>query len=95
MVSPPTNGGRAGDELVKDGPQRINVGRRANLLNRAARLLGSHVAGRAHDVSGHGLAPWAVVSLAKPKSAILGVPSPANRTLAGFKSRWTIPCWCA
>ena len=33
--------------------------------------------------------------LARPKSATLGVPSAASRTLAGFRSRWTMPSRCA
>ena len=33
--------------------------------------------------------------LARPKSVILGVPSAASSTLAGLRSRWTIPCRCA
>ena len=32
---------------------------------------------------------------ARPKSPILGVPSVVSSTLAGFRSRWTIPPWCA
>ena len=30
--------------------------------------------------------------LARPKSVILGVPSAVRRMLAGFRSRWTMPC---
>ena len=33
--------------------------------------------------------------LARPKSVTLGVPSASNRTLAGLRSRWTIPARCA
>ena len=34
--------------------------------------------------------------LARPKSVILGMPSAVNRTLAGLRSRWTIPAsWAA
>ena len=39
----------AGQQLVEDGPQGIDVGRRAGSVARAAGLLRGHVAGRAHD----------------------------------------------
>jgi hypothetical protein len=36
-----------------------------------------------------------VTALASPKSSILTVPSPRRMTLAGFRSRWTMPSSCA
>jgi len=35
------------------------------------------------------------ISFTRPKSARMGVSSGPRRTLAGFTSRWTMPCECA
>ena len=40
-------------------------------------------------------APAASTALARPKSSTLTVPSGRTLMLAGFKSRWTMPCSCA
>ena len=34
-------------------------------------------------------------ALARPKSRTLTVPSLLSLMLAGLRSRWTMPCWCA
>ena len=48
-------GRTAGEHLVEDRTQGVDVGRRPDVLRLPARLLGGHVAGRAHDLTGRGL----------------------------------------
>ena len=43
----------AGEHLVEDGPQRIDIGRGTDLLAPPACLFRGHVAGRSEDVAGH------------------------------------------
>ncbi len=38
------------------------------------------------------LSPMSWASLAMPKSQIFTVPSVSRITLAGFRSRWMMPC---
>ena len=45
----PRNGGPAGQQLVQDRAQGVDVGERPDLLGLALGLLGGHVAGRAQD----------------------------------------------
>ena len=49
-------GGPAGEHLVEDRSQRVDVGRRADLAGQPLRLLGGHVAGRPHHLAADGLA---------------------------------------
>ena len=86
----------AGQTLVQDGPQGPHVGRRADRLRVAAGLLGGHVGRACPSPPREAVSPRRRPRLASPKSATLGSPSAANRTLAGFRSRWTIPgSWAA
>lgn len=62
----------AGEQLVKNGAQRVNVGGRANLPDLAVRLLGRHVAGRAQDGAGAGLPDAGIQVLGQPKVGNLG-----------------------
>ncbi len=45
----------AGQQFVENGPQRINIGQRTDLLHLAAGLLGRHVVRRAHQRSAFGV----------------------------------------
>ena len=44
-----------GQHFIEDGPQRVHVGRRADLAGVSPSLLRGHVAGRAHDLAGLGV----------------------------------------
>ena len=52
----PPEGGAAGQQLVEDGPQGVDVRGRAHRLARDHRLFGGHVIGRAEDLSRGGRA---------------------------------------
>ena len=65
-------GGTTGQDLVKDRAQRVDVGRRADVLGSSHGLLGSHVAGRAHDVAGLGLVIVRFQPLGQPEVGDLG-----------------------
>ncbi len=61
----------AGEHLVEDGPQRVDIGRRSDPRRVALGLLGRHVVGRSED--GARLRPRAVaVALRQPEVADLG-----------------------
>ena len=84
-------------------PRYRHAGRPACLL----RLLRRHVGGSADDDTGHGgthgqrgrrrriAGPDARSALARPKSSTFTRPSGVTLTLAGFRSRWTMPFSCA
>ena len=95
-----------GHHLVEHAPEREEVGARVHLL--AFELLGRHVGHRA-DRSWPGPCeslPWSApmhaadrrarraASFASPKSSSLRAAF-VSITLAGFRSRWTMPCSCA
>ena len=83
----------AGQQLVEDGAQGVDVGGRAD---------GPSCPRPAPEPCSWACPGWprcGVVApgtrrarLARPKSVILGVPSSVSRTLAGFRSRWMMPC---
>ena len=84
----------AGEHLVEDGAQGVDVRGRPDFAHRAAGLLGGHVARRAEDGARRRMrsrAPRRVERLARPKSVTLGVPSASSRTLAGLRSRCRMP----
>ncbi len=56
MIGRGFEGRPAGEHLVEDRSQRIDVGRRADLAGQSLRLLGGHVAGRPHDLAADGVA---------------------------------------
>src|SRR5256885_281380 len=75
-------GRAAGQQLVEDDAERVDIGGGADGLGRAARLLGRHVAGRAHHLaaerqdrkstrlnSSHLVISYAVFCLKKKKSS--------------------------
>ena len=68
----------AGEQLVEDGAQRINVGGGADLLGPARRLFGGHVAGRAEDEAGGGLDAFAA-PLGEAEVGDLGRAFPEGR----------------
>src|SRR5262249_34921762 len=84
----------AGEQLVEDGTQGVNVAGGAGLPGLAAGLLRGHVAGRAHDgpgprpagPRGQRCGPAAVGRLRDP-----GGRAPAGSTLAGLGSRGRTP----
>src|SRR5262245_59959436 len=89
----------AGKALVEHGPQGVDVRRRADLADPARRLLRGHVKGvpRMSPVC-----VWPLLSsrsLASPRSVSLGMSFSVRRTLAGLRSRCTMPrswaCWTA
>ena len=83
-----------GEQLVEGGPQGIEVAGRPRA--RSLSLFRGHVGGGPNDSAGaQRPASWPLMILARPKSVILGWPSSVRRMLAGFRSRWTIPCACA
>ena len=78
----------AGEELVEDQAERVDVARGRHLL--PLQLLGRHVGGRARaDV-----APTAPTA-ARPKSITRTWPAPSSMTFAGFRSRCSTPRSCA
>ena len=84
--------------LVQDRPQSVDVGGRADRRRwlSAPGLLRRHVARRAQDLAGSGQVLRRRPRLARPKSVIFGrLPLSASSTLAGLRSRWTMPCSCA
>ena len=86
----------AREQLVEDRPQGVDVrGRPDRAASRPGPARGPcSSASPAGPRSGS--APARSSSRrARPKSVILGVPSAVSRTLAGFRSRWTIPPRCA
>ena len=105
VVSPP-NVAAAGQHLVQHAPEGPDVG--ALVHRQAARLLGTHVRGRADDravarpvASGGALdrsgdEPSPATALARPKSSTFTTPSGVILMFAGFRSRWTMPLsWAA
>ena len=62
----------AGEHLVKDRTQGVDVGRRTDVPALPARLLGGHVAGRAHDLAGLGVAVVRVDPLGQAEVGDLG-----------------------
>ena len=99
------NARAAGEQLVAQAPERPDVG---PLIDRqAARLLGAHVARGADDspasvprgsrpaVGGSGVPSPPQVRLGHAEVQHLHAPGGVTLMLAGFRSRWTIPCSCA
>ena len=85
----------AREQLVEDRPQGIDVHGRPPHPARPGPAPGPcSSASRARCRSGSQPAPPSS-RRASPKSPILGVPSAVSSTFAGFRSRWTIPPWCA
>src|SRR5262249_60736841 len=68
----PLEGGPAGEQLVQDRPQRVDVRGRAELTALAAGLLGGHVAGRADDLAGLGPVALLVEALGEAEVGDLG-----------------------
>ncbi len=64
----------AGDHLVQNGAERVNVGRRRDVLNAAKRLLRGHVGRRAHDVAGERQGLVLVKLLGQPEVGDLRAP---------------------
>ena len=62
----------AGQHLVEDRPQGVDVGGRPDVPGMAAGLLGRHVAGRAHDLAGLGLPAVRLQPLGQPEVGDLG-----------------------
>ena len=85
----------AGQQLVQDRPQRVDVGERADLPGLPLGLLRGHVAGRAQDRLGRVRPDSASRLLARPKSVTLGVPSAASRTLRRLQVAVDDPRRCA
>ena len=99
----------AGQHLEQHDTEGPDVGALVDRL--APRLLGRHVGGGAEDDPGRGAglgeggrlresaeAPRAARpsrALARPKSRTLTLPSGVTFTLAGLRSRWTMPFSCA
>ena len=82
----------AGQHLVEDRPQRVDVGRRADPPGRPVAPAPGPCSWACPGSRRRRVRPWSPSSsFARPKSATLGVPSSASRTLAGLRSRWTIP----
>ena len=94
-----SKGTRAGEQLVHDHADRIDVG--AMIERLAERLLGRHVVRRAEDrrrCASALCAPSAPETLAMPKSRIFTTARPffcARKMFSGFMSRWTMPLSCA
>ena len=84
----------AGEQVVEDGAERIDVRGRADLARSCRGLFGRHVGRRAEHDPGRRVWFWSCSSirLARPKSVSLGVPSAVSRTLAGLRSRWMMCC---
>ena len=65
----------AGQDLVERGPQRVDVGRRADIAVAAGGLLGGHVVRRAHPRPARVSSPASSSTLARPKSVSRGMKS--------------------
>ena len=105
----PANGRAAGQHLVQHAAERPDVGALVDRL--AARLLGAHVGRGAENharrvVAGDRDASATCdevrrrrrsrpATFASPKSSTFTVPSGVILMLAGFRSRWMMPCSCA
>ena len=98
----PANVDAPGQHLVEHAAERPDVG--ALVDRQSARLLGTHVGGRADDgalraspaappahASGRATTPSPPTALARPKSSTFTTPSGVILMFAGFRSRWTIP----
>ncbi len=96
----------AGEHLVEDAAERPDVG--ALVHRPAARLLRAHVGRRAENDAVLSAGPSVIVGewarsgvapspsvLANPKSRTLTTPDGVTLTLAGLRSRWTMPLSCA
>ena len=85
----------AGQHLVQDRPQRVDVRGRPDGRSGPGPARGPcSSASPAGCRSGSAAASSS--RRASPKSVILGVPSAVSRTFAGFRSRWMIPwSWAA
>ena len=82
----------AGEHLVEDHAQTINVGGGPDTSDLSARLLGRHVARGADDVAVTGPDGRSDSNhLATPKSAILGTPSGVIKMFDGLRSQCTMP----
>ena len=108
-TSSPAKGRVAREHLVQHAAERPDVGALVDRL--PARLLRAHVRGRAENqrrprvIAGvvivgdceHARRRRAVGSsaFASPKSSTFTVPSGRTLMLAGFRSRWMMPCSCA
>ena len=98
-VVPSSYGRRAGQQLVEDHAQGVDVAARVDLRRVGQHLLGAHVGQRADELSDVGLARRVArrcrSARATPKSSTFGWPDSSTRMLPGFRSRWMMPRWCA
>src|SRR6185503_19801857 len=90
-------GPTAGEHFVEHATERIDVAAAVDISG-ARRLLGAHIARRAHHEAGD--VSWVVAGVASsgramPKSATSVLPSRVRRMFSGFTSRWITPCSCA
>ena len=104
---PRGSAGSAGEDLVQHAAERVHVGRQVDAL--AARLLGRHVAGRAEQIAGSGVADVVARKPARrrrsdsassairasPQSRTYASPKSPSMMFAGLRSRWITPRVCA
>ena len=86
----------AGQRLVEDRPQGVDVGGRADALANGPRPARAPCSWACPSPGRRAVrAESSSSSLARPKSLILGMPSAVSRTLLGLRSRWMTPAWWA